>query len=214
MPEEASMEPFYADGVAVRMTATGSAYFVENDELNARRLTAKLNEDAARLSTTEQQVELEKTGREGDNATWRIADSLLRKQLATAEQQAQTLREQEVYWRRRVHSLRAEAQTLRAALVRYGRHEWLCDRSQTSNPDSVNCTCGLDAALNPQSVGASDEADAELAAEPRAVAALNRLIAAVETTDFDYSKVKRFSLEDELASGAILPQEGQEASDG
>ena len=46
-----------------------------------------------------------------------------------------------------------QAQTWKAALERYGRHEWLCDRSQTSNPDSVNCTCGLAAALNPQSVG-------------------------------------------------------------
>jgi uncharacterized protein YacL (UPF0231 family) len=92
------------------------------------------------------------------NSAWmREEVNDLEARLAAAEQQAQTLREQEVYWRRRVHSLRAEAQTLRTALLEYGVHKTRCSRlydySGNNNP---HCTCGLDAALN-QSAGASDE---------------------------------------------------------
>jgi uncharacterized protein YacL (UPF0231 family) len=85
------------------------------------------------------------------NSAWmREEVNDLEARLAAAEQQAQTLREQEVYWRRRVHSLRAEAQMLRAALVEIVRHVHEEPMSYIHIDNIAR------AALN-QSVGASDE---------------------------------------------------------
>jgi multidrug efflux pump subunit AcrA (membrane-fusion protein) len=78
----------------------------------------------------------------------------LEARLAAAEQQAQTLREQEVYWRRRVHSLRAEAQTLRAALV---AAEAQLSKAQANDGSRMGDALGIiQAALNSQSVGDCD----------------------------------------------------------
>jgi hypothetical protein len=60
----------------------------------------------------------------------------------------------------RLAAAEQQAQTLRAALARYGKHELGCDYEGDDEPV---CVCGFDAALNPQSVGASDELPIERA---------------------------------------------------